>query len=118
MMTPLFCNVERRLSVVVLHHWVGPGAQEQSHALALVLDDAVVERGVALAGLLVQTPGVLDQEIHDVQGVTRLVADGMVQARLGKLLQEGQGKKNTWSLQPHFDCQNRNDTKEKIKAKT
>lgn len=90
-MPPLFGNVKRRLPVVVLHHRVGPGPQEKPHALALVLNNTVVERGVPLAGLLVQTARVLDDEVHDVKGVARLVADGVVQAGLGKFLRESNG---------------------------
>ena len=65
-MIPLLCYAQGRLSILVLQTRVGSGPQEQPHALALVLDDAVVQRGVALSGLLVQHAGVLDDEVDDV----------------------------------------------------
>ena len=53
MVSPLLGNVDGRLPVVVLHEGVGARPEQQPHALALVLDDAVVQRRVPLASLAV-----------------------------------------------------------------
>ena len=85
-MIPLLCYAQGRLSILVLQTRVGSGPQEQPHALALVLDDAVVQRRVALSGLLVQHAGVLDDEVDDVQRVAGLVGDGVVKTSFREFL--------------------------------
>ena len=85
-MSSLLGNAERRLAVLVLQTRVGSGPEEQPHALALVLDDAVVQGSVALAGLLVEAARVLDDEVHHVQRVAGLVRDGVVQTSFSKFL--------------------------------
>ena len=65
-MIPLLCYAQGRLSILVLQTRVGSGPQEQPHALALVLNDAVVQGRVALPRLLVQRARVLDDEVDDV----------------------------------------------------
>ena len=83
----LLGDVDGRLAVVVLDAGVGAGAEEEPHALALVLDDAVVERRVALARLLVQVGRVLHQEVDDVQRVAIVLpGDGVVQTSFRELL--------------------------------
>ena len=57
-----------------------------NYAKCAYLNDAVVEGGVPLRSSAVQGGGVLDDEVHHVQGGTRLVADRVVQERLGELL--------------------------------
>ncbi len=86
MVSSLLGDVQRCLPVVVLHCGVGAGPEQQSHALALVLNDAVMERGVSLTCLAVQRGGILHQEVDDVEGVAGLVGDGVMKARLGKFL--------------------------------
>jgi hypothetical protein len=86
----LLGNVGWRLSVVVLHVGVGSRPEQESHALASVLNDAVVERGVALASLLVQGGAVLDEEVDDVQRVAILVVDGQVKTSFGKFLKDNE----------------------------
>jgi len=66
-------DAERSLSVLVLQTRIGTRPEEEPHALALVLYHAIVERGVALSSLLVEAARVLDDEVDDVQGVTRFV---------------------------------------------
>ncbi len=58
-MTAFLGDAQWRLAVLVLQPRVGPRPEEEPHALALVLDDAVVERGVALSRLLVEAGRVL-----------------------------------------------------------
>ena len=83
----LLGDVDGRLAVVVLDAGAGAGAEEEPHALALVLDDAVVERRVALARLLVQVARVLHQEVDDVQRVAIVLpGDGVVQTSFRELL--------------------------------
>ncbi len=53
-MSAFLGDAQRRLAVLVLQPRVGPRPEEEPHALALVLDDAVVERGVAFSRLLVE----------------------------------------------------------------
>ena len=85
---PLLGDVDRRLAVVVLDAGVGARAEQQPHALALVLDDAVVEGGVALARLLVQVRRVLHQEVDDVQRVAIVLpGNGVVETSFGELLE-------------------------------
>ena len=87
MVSALLGDVDGRLAVVVLDAGVGAGAEEEPHALALVLDDAVVQRRVALARLLVQLRRVLHQEVHDVQRVAIVLPrNGVVQTRFRELL--------------------------------
>ena len=81
-------NAERGLAVLVLQTRVGSGPEEEPHALALVLDDAVVQGGVALAGLLVKAARVLDDEVDHVQGVARLVGDGVVKTSFSEFLEK------------------------------
>ena len=78
-------DVERGLAVVVREVGGGAGPQQQPHGLGLVLDDAVVERGVALLGLAVQAARVLDQEVHHVERAPGLLGDGVVEAGLLEL---------------------------------
>ena len=87
MVSALLGDVDGRLSVVVFDAGVGAGAEEEPHALALVLDDAVVQRRVALARLLVQLRRVLHQEVDDVQRVAIVLPrNGVVQTRFRELL--------------------------------
>ena len=87
MVSALLGDVDGRLAVVVLDAGVCAGAEEEPHALALVLDDAVVERRVALARLLVQLRRVLHQEVDDVQRVAIVLPrNGVVQTRFRELL--------------------------------
>ena len=83
---PLLGNAERGLAILVGQPSVGAGPEKQPHALALVLDDAVVQRRVALSGLLVQHAGVLDDEVDDVKRVAGLVGDGVVKTSFREFL--------------------------------
>ncbi len=96
---PLLGDVERRLSVVVLHRGVGARSQEEPEGLALILYDAVVQRSVALSRLPIQAWRVLDQKVDDVQRVAGLVRDGVVQTSLGEFLKMKQNKSEHVYLQ-------------------
>ena len=89
-MIPLLCYAQGRLSILVLQTRVGSGPQEQPHALALVLNDAVVQGRVALPRLLVQRARVLDDEVDDVEGVACLVGNRVVKTSFGKFLKNWQ----------------------------
>lgn len=86
---PLLGDVDCRLAVVVLDGGAGTAPEQQAHALCLVLDDAVVQRRVALARLTVQRRRILHQEVHHVQRVAVLVRDGVVQRGLREFLRGG-----------------------------
>ena len=79
-------DAQRSLPVVVGKVWAGPGPQQQPHGLGLVLDDAVVEGGVALLGPPVEGAAVLDQEVNDVERAAGLLGDGVMKTSFSKLL--------------------------------
>ncbi len=97
MVAAFFGNAKRRFPVVVGKIRTRPGPEEQPHGLRLVLYDAVVEGRVPLPRPPVQGGGVLNDEVHHVERGPRLLRDGVVQARLGELLQK-QEEKNLMSL--------------------
>ena len=80
-------DAERGLAVLVLQTGISARPEEEPHALALVLYHTIVERGVALASLLVEAARVLDDEVDDVQGVTRFVRNRVVKTSFSKFLQ-------------------------------
>ena len=84
--TALPGDAEWGLAVVVGQVRGGTRPQEQPHGLRLVLDDAVVDGGVPLFGFSVEAGGVLDEEVHDVEGGPRLLGDRVVQETLRVLL--------------------------------
>ena len=87
-MAPFLGNAERRFAVLVLQTRVGSGPEEKSHALALVLDHAVVQGGVALPRLLVQTARVLNDKVYNVEGLTSFVGYRIVKTSFRKFLQK------------------------------
>ena len=87
-MPSLLGDAQRSLAVLVGQAGVGPGPEEEPHALALVLDDAVVQGRVAFPGLLVQDAGVLDDEVDDVKRVAGLVGDGVVKTSFSEFLKK------------------------------
>ena len=87
-MSAFLGDAERGLSVLVFQTGVGARPEEESHALALVLYHTIVERGVALACLLVEAARVLNDEVDDVQGVTRFVRYRVVKTSFSKFLKK------------------------------
>ena len=47
-MTSLLSDIQRRFSIAILDIGLGARPQQQPHGLALILNDAVVQRRVAL----------------------------------------------------------------------
>ncbi len=94
MVAAFFGNTKRRLPGVVGKIRTRPGPEEQPHGLRLVLDNAVVEGRVPLPRPPVQGGGVLNDKVHHVERGSRLLGDGVVQARLRELLQKQEEKKS------------------------
>ena len=76
--SPFLGNAERSFPVLVLQTWIGSGPEEQPHAFALVLDDAVVQGGVSLPCLLVQAARVLYDKVNNVEGVSGFMGNRIV----------------------------------------